>query len=481
MGSLTQALSIALSGLQTSSSLISLASNNISNAQTTGYTNKTASVTSVDYGQNFGGVNIASYSRSTNQALTTNYNQATSAASYASTQNQYITQMQTILDSTATNPTLSADVANFSSAWNQYSSAPESSIQQQNVISAAQTLAKDIQSTMTQTGSLTSQVQSDIGNNVTSLNSDLQQIASLNSSIQAAKTAGLQTVDLQDKLDNLVNQISSYMTVSVQARPNGQIALFTPSGQALVDGQTAQTFSWNGSAITDSYGTDATSALSGGSLQAATDFISTSASATSSTTPGVGTIAKFQAQMSKLVDAFTNSSGTTPSSFATAYSSAYSSSVATGAPQAGSSVAFPFFTVTNGANGQPDPSTLAVNSALTSSLAQLPQTNAQAIADSFNATSSYSTSGLSAPSVTYAGLTSAILSNFQQTANTINSQSTTATSQQTYYQQTLANSTGVNIDSELASLIAYQNSYAASAHVISTVNQMLTTLMSVVG
>ena len=168
--------------------------------------------------------------------------------------------MQTILDSTATNPTLSADVANFSSAWSQYASSPESSIQQQSVISAAQTLTKDIQSTMSQTGSLTAQVQSDVGNNVTSLNADLQQIATINSSIQAAKTAGLQTVDLQDKLDNLVNKVSSFMTVSVQARPNGQIALFTPSGQALVDGQTAQTFSWNGTSITDSYGTDATGA-----------------------------------------------------------------------------------------------------------------------------------------------------------------------------------------------------------------------------
>jgi len=89
-------------------------------------------------------------------------------------------------------------------------------------------------------------------------------------------------------------------------------------------------------------------------------------------------------------------------------------------------------------------------------------------------------SGLSAPNATYATLGSAILSSFQQAANTISSQSKSASSQQTFYQQTLASETGVNMDTELANLVAYQNSYAASAHVISSVSQMFTTLLSTI-
>ncbi len=58
MASLTQALSLALSGLQTTSALISVASNNIANAQTPGYTTKTANVTSVQNGSDFGGSTI---------------------------------------------------------------------------------------------------------------------------------------------------------------------------------------------------------------------------------------------------------------------------------------------------------------------------------------------------------------------------------------------------------------------------------------
>lgn len=477
MGGLSQALSIALSGLQTSTSLISMTSNNISNANTVGYTTKSANITSNDFGSNFGGVEITSYARAADQALTTDYNNATSAAGYASTQNDYMKQIQTILASTASNPTLSSDVANFAAAWNNYAAQPESSSQEENVISTAQTLANDINIAASRVGTLKAQIISDTSDNITTLNADLRQVASLNKSIQDATSAGLQTVDLHDQLDGLVTQISSFMNVSVQSRPNGQIALYTPSGQLLVDSQVPKQFSFNGAKIFDSSGTDVTSAFSGGSLQAATDFIDSSTAAATSAVPGVGVIAKFQAQLSVLVGAFTST--TNPNGFAAQYNAAVTASTATGAPQAGATLASSVFTVTNNGSGNPDPSTFAVTANLAAGTAGLPQTNAQNIANTFNQVANYSTSGLSAQSATYTQLATTILSTFQQTANTISTQSTTATSQQTYYQTSLSNKTGVNTDTELANLVTYQNSYAASAHVISTVNQMLSTLMSV--
>src|SRR5262249_45382720 len=160
----------------------------------------------------------------------------------------------------------------------------------------------------------------------------------------------------------------------------------------------------NGSSIIDQNGVDVTSLLAGGSLQAQTDFISTSPPAASSTTPGVGVISKLQSQLSKLVDAFTNSSGTTPSAFATAYTNAYNAST--------TGVAATFFTVTNNGSGVPDPSTFQVTASLINGTTALPQTNTQtvaapaglisAIAASFDSTANYTASGLAATSVNYA-------------------------------------------------------------------------------
>ena len=97
------------------------------------------------------------------------------------------------------------------------------------MINAGRTLASDIQSAVSQVAALQTQVQSDAATNVTSLNSDLQQLAQLNSQIQQANTSGQQSVNLQDQRDLLVNQISAFTNVSTQQRPNGQIALYTPS------------------------------------------------------------------------------------------------------------------------------------------------------------------------------------------------------------------------------------------------------------
>lgn len=479
MVSLTQALSIALSGLQTTQSLIALSSKNISNANTEGYTVKTATVADVDYGSQFGGVGINHYNRASNDALTADYNTATSAANYASTQNQYISQIQAILDSSSTSPTLATDIANFSSAWSSYSASPESSTTKQTLIAAGQKFAQDINTITSNVGTLKTQVESDITTSVNTVNATLKSIAALNKQLQQATTSGQQTVDLQDSLDAQVLTLSKYMNVQVQTRANGQIAVYTPSGQVLVDEQTPKQYTYNGTSILDNNGTDVTGSMSGGSLQAAIDFVSTSTTSLSSTTSGVGTIGKIDAQLAKLCDAFTNSSGSTPSTFATAYTAAITSSTASGATQYGQTLASSFFTVTNDSSGNPDPTTFAVNSLITAGTDGIPQTGTQAIANSFGSTATYTASGLNAANVTYAGLTNAILSNFQQDANSISTMNATASSQQTYYKQTLADQTGVNTDTELAHLVTYQNSYAASAHVMSTINQMLSSLMSI--
>jgi flagellar hook-associated protein 1 FlgK len=474
ISSLANALSIAVSGLSTTTGLISVASNNIANAQTPGYTEKTASVSAVDYGSSFGGSAITSYGRVTDTALTNNYNTTTTQASYYGTQNTYMTQVQTILDSTASNPTLSDDVAQFASAWTQYASQPDSSVQQQNVITVGEKLANDINTTSSQIGNLQSQVVTDLQSSVGTFSTTLSQIAKLNNQIQTALNAGQQTGSLEDQRDQAINTLATYTSINVQTRSGDQVAVYTTTGQPLVDGSTAQSYTYNGIQISDSQGNSASSVLTGGSLQAQLDFISTTPTATNSTTPGVGVIAKLNSQLSKLVDAFTNGTGTTTSPFASAYTTAYNSSTGSGGTQNGVSVASSFFTT---ASGTADPSSFQVNSALIAGTSTLPQTGVDGISSSFTATQNYTAAGLSAKSSSYAQLTTSILSTFQQTANTISASSTNATSQQTYYKNAVASATGVNMDDELATLTALQNSYAASAHIISTVESLLTDLI----
>jgi flagellar hook-associated protein 1 FlgK len=477
--SLSAALSVALSGLQASTTAAQIISGNISNAKTTGYTEKTVNLSQQTTGNQLGGVVVSGYSRVSDTVLQSTYNDATSNSSYLSTQNGYMSQVQSVLDSSSNPPALSSAVANFQSAWTQFSAAPESATQQQAVIAAGQTLASTISNISTAATSLQSQVQTDLNTTISSLNTSLAQVQTLNVQIASALANSQPTGDLQDQRDVAINAVAAITNVQIMQRSNGQIALYTPGGTALVDGQ-AQVFSLSssGSSIVNAVGADVSSELTGGKLQAQTDFLST----TNTSGNGAGVVTKLQSQLQNLANMFVS---TATGSFASTYNNA-----TTNTGEQGTS----FFTASTASNGLPDLSSFAVNSSLVSGATSVKQAAASGISNTFTATnlaidttttpasttSTFSATGLIVKNQTFAGISNSILSGFQQAANTIQNSSATATTQQTYYQNALSAETGVNTDTELVNLTNWQNSYAASAHVISTIQSMFKTLENLI-
>lgn len=456
MTSLSSAISIALSGLQATTSLMQVASNNIANAQTPGYTEKTATLADADLGGEPAGVTVSGFQRATNTALSQSLNGATTSASYLSTQNGYMQQIQSLLDSSSNNPALSAAIAQFQSAWTQYAAAPEQPAQQTEVISAGQNLATQINAISAGVLSLQTQSNSDISTTLDTLNSDLATVASLNSQIVTASGSGQSPDSLLDQRDQLVNQIAGITNVTVMQRPNNQIALYTSDGTVLLDG-TQQTFSFNGTDVLNSSGQTVTNDLSGGSLQAQVQFAATSTPPSS--LPGVNTLQKLTSQVSALITALTSNSAGPPQTFDNAFN-----------PNATAGADF-FNTSGSG---------IVVNPSLLNGTMNIPAGVGANVAATFTATNDYTASGLSITGATYASLVTSILSGFQAAANTISNQSTAATQQQTFYQQALSNATGVNVDNELVNMTTLQNSYAASAHVISTIEQMFNDVISMV-
>ena len=474
--SLTGALSVALSGLKSSTTAATIISGNVSNAQTSGYTEKTVNTTSNALGDSV----VSGYTRVTDSVLTATLNNATTSASYLSTQNGYMTTVQSLLDSTGDPPALSSAVSTFETAWTELSASPESATQQQSVISAGEQLASTIGSIATQAATLQTQVQGDLSTNVNSLNTDLQQVKNFNVQIATALANGQPTGDLEDQRDQVVNAVAAITGVQIMQRSNDEIALYTPGGTSLVDGNSVQTFSVSpdGNSVVNSSGVDVGSVLTGGSLQAQTDFLSSS----TSTANGVGVVNKIISQLQNYANLFVGGA-TGSGSFADTYNSATTDS----GEQASN-----FFTATLDGNGLPELGSLAVNASLVNGTTTIKEAAAEAVANTFTATnlsvnastgatsSAFSATGLTVNNQNYGTIASSILSGFQQAANTISAASTTATAQKTYYQTTLSSETGVNTDTELVNLTNWQNAYAASAHVISTIQSMFTILEGMV-
>ncbi|MDE2029956.1 MAG: hypothetical protein KGI97_05250, partial [Alphaproteobacteria bacterium] len=354
----------------------------------------------------------------------------------------------------------------------------DSQVQGKTLIADAQTLANTVTNIASQIGTLRANVETDMSTTVSTLNTDLAQVQTLNNQIADALAHNQSTGDLQDQRDQLVNSIAAITNVTVMQRANGGIALYTSTGGPLLDGQ-AQTFSVSGDTVVNAAGADISSTLVGGSLQAQINFLSSN---TSSTDNGTGVIAKLTSQLQGFVSLFTN---TASGGFADTYNSATTAS---------GELASKFFTVSLDGSGNPDLSTFAVNSALVNGTSSIKSAAASAIANTFTATnlaidttaspnvtsSTFSAGGLTAVNQTYSGIASSILSYFQQAANAVKTSASTAATQQSYYQSTLSSETGVNTDTELVNLTTWQNSYAASAHVISTIKAMFQTLENMV-
>lgn len=125
----------------------------------------------------------------------------------------------------------------------------------------------------------------DISSAIDDVNADLQQIADLNAQIKQTAAAGQSTADLEDQRNTALQDLASQMNVNYFTASNGDIQIYTKSGQALVD-SSAHTISYTAasnvtasttytagssssgfSAITVN-GVDITSQISGGDIGA---------------------------------------------------------------------------------------------------------------------------------------------------------------------------------------------------------------------
>ncbi|HAX91250.1 MAG TPA: flagellar hook-associated protein FlgK [Rhodospirillaceae bacterium] len=117
--------------------------------------------------------------------------------------------------------------------------------------------------------------------------------------------------------------------------------------------------------------------------------------------------------------------------------------------------------------------TFAVNAALLDGTATVKTAAAIGVTDALlDATRAFGSDGLALANTSYVSVISASLTSFQQAANNVATLKTTAENARSYLEERYSNETGVNVDNELVNLTTLQNSYAASAHVMSVVQDL---------
>ncbi|MCA1908500.1 MAG: flagellar hook-associated protein FlgK, partial [Magnetospirillum sp.] len=237
--SLSLALSSATSSLRTIQSELAIASNNIANSDTEGYTVKSGVLTSTTSGGGgIGtGVNLTVVISKVDANLLKSIVAATSGNAEAATTQSYLDQLSDImgqLSSSDDGDTLATALSELASTFEELAATPESETLKTQAVLQLTDVAASLRDTSAQVQDLRAQTDQDIESAVQTINDTLHAINELNDSIVTAQARGDSTADLEDQRMVLVTQLSEQINISYFTDETGAMTIYT-GGQPLLN------------------------------------------------------------------------------------------------------------------------------------------------------------------------------------------------------------------------------------------------------
>ncbi len=244
----TNILGIGQSGLAAAQLGIATAGHNIANANSPGYSRQillqSAAPARNDGGNFIGqGTKVGEIRRVYNQLLGQQVNSTQSSKSYAETYSMQIQQINNLVADQTTG--VSPGIQDFFSSIQNLAASPNGTAgaaARQSVLSAGASLSSRIQSLGARVDQIADDVNSRIGQSVTTINLYAQQISDLNIAIERSQSTsdGAAPNDLLDQRDLAVRELSKFINVSVVPQDN-KYNVFIGTGQPLIVGAKVNT------------------------------------------------------------------------------------------------------------------------------------------------------------------------------------------------------------------------------------------------
>jgi flagellar hook-associated protein 1 len=439
---------MGMQALDATQAALDATSNNIANANTTGYTREEANLSENQENELYGmvtggGVTLDGIQSVRDELLNLQIQQQTSLQYGADAQSSSLQQIETYFSSTGND--IGSTLSAFSSSLAQLSANPSDSSVQASVLSAAQNLAQSFNTTAQGLTSAQTDADQQVTSTVAQINSLTSQIASLNAQLTPEVMSQQNGGTIEDQRDQLVQQLSQLAGINVSQSSNGEV-ITTANGSPLVMG--SQSFNLQTTTgsdgfqqVLDANGNNITSSIQGGTLGGAIQV------------------------RDQIIPGFLNSLNTMASQFASAMNAAqaegYDSTGAQGQP---------FFSVSS----DPNDAAASLQVALTSG-SQI------AISSDGSSGSNGNVANLSAaltdnlPSgQSISGAYSSLVYQVGQAASNASAQSSAVGQNVLQLTNQQSSVSGVSIDEETTNLIRYQTAYEAAARIVSTVQALST-------
>ncbi len=240
-------VSISNSGLNSSKVALSVTNNNIANVNTEGYSRQTVSQVAAGAAAVYsgsgvlgGGAEVTSVDRERNWRLDQSYWRQNSDQNAWQTKSDTLSEVESIFGEPSESG-FSTVMKNFSDSLESLSKNAGDSSVRTTVESYGEALCQYFNDTAANLVSQREGVNQDLRNTVEQINSNAEQLASLNKAISQAKASGASAIELEDRRDLLLDELSSLTGVKVtQTTLNGneENPLWTVSlgDQVLVNG-----------------------------------------------------------------------------------------------------------------------------------------------------------------------------------------------------------------------------------------------------
>lgn len=225
-----------LSGMKAAQQQLNIISSNIANADTPGYTRKTAAQNNLVLAGVSSGVSLGNIKRDVDENLLKSYLSSNSTSGNYAMQNDYLSKTETLLGTPTGDNSIAANVGNLQAAFETFANEVTSASGKYNLLNNAQTITSRLNSISSEIQKLRGDADLNITDAVSEINAQLTTLHELNDKIVKYTVMGYDGVaDLEDQRDEALRAISEKIDISYFKRDNGAMVIQTKSGETLLD------------------------------------------------------------------------------------------------------------------------------------------------------------------------------------------------------------------------------------------------------
>lgn len=239
MSGLISSLYTGQSGLAVNQTGIEVSGNNVSNANTEGYSRQsvqTVSMPTLELNGNFvgRGATVSDINRAESTLVTSQL--VSNSADYGeeACQAESLTALENIVG--ISDGSLSSVIDDFFDAWQSLSGNPSAALEREEVLQAGEQLADTFQQMDQDLADLQDNIDQELMSDVVTLNSQLEQLADLNGRVIAMEAGGTSANGLRDERDLLLQEVAETIGIQYYEQDNGGVSVQLSSGVSLVLG-----------------------------------------------------------------------------------------------------------------------------------------------------------------------------------------------------------------------------------------------------